>query len=80
EALMRGHEVALKRLEKTLRTPCRAVDVFGALFARPVGDAVLGMATGEALAHLNYLERQGRVRRARDGDGVDWWSLSETGQ
>lgn len=80
EALMRGHEVALKRLEKTLRTPCRAVDVFGALFARPVGDAVLGMATGEALAHLNYLERQGRVRRERDGDGVDWWSLSETGQ
>ncbi|MFS0709078.1 MBL fold metallo-hydrolase [Brevundimonas phoenicis] len=80
EALMRGHEVALKRLEKTLRTPCRAVDVFGALFARPVGDAVLGMATGEALAHLNYLERQGRVRRARDEDGVDWWSLLETGQ
>jgi len=80
EALMRGHEVALKRLEKTLRKPYRAVDVFGALFARPVGDAVLGMATGEALAHLNYLERQGRVRRARDGDGVDWWSLSETGQ
>ncbi|AYG93829.1 MBL fold metallo-hydrolase [Brevundimonas naejangsanensis] len=79
EALLRGHEVALKRLEKTLRTPCRAVDVFGALFARPVGDAVLGMATGEALAHLNYLERQGRVRRARDGDGVDWWSLWETG-
>lgn len=80
EALMRGHEVALKRLEKTLRAPCRAVDVFGALFARPVSDAVLGMATGEALAHLNYLERQERVRRVRDGDGVDWWSLSETGQ
>jgi glyoxylase-like metal-dependent hydrolase (beta-lactamase superfamily II) len=80
EALMRGHEVALKRLEKTLRTPCRAVDVFGALFARPVGDAVLGMATGEALAHLNYLERQGRVRRVRDEGGVDWWSLLETGQ
>lgn len=80
EALLRGHETALKRLEKTLRTPSRAVDVFGALFARPVGDAVLGMATGEALAHLNYLERQGRVRRARDGDGVDWWSLLETGQ
>lgn len=80
KALLRGHEVALKRLEKTLRTPCRSVDVFGALFARPVGDAVLGMATGEALAHLNYLERQGRARRARDGDGVDWWSLWETGQ
>lgn len=77
EALLRGHDVALKRLEKTLRQPCRAVDVFGALFARAVGDAVLGMATGEALAHLNYLERQGRARCARDGDGVDWWTVSE---
>lgn len=80
DALIRGHETALKRLEKTLRTPRRVIDVFGALFARPVGDGVLGMATGEALAHLNYLDRQGRVRRVRDGDGVDWWSLSETGQ
>lgn len=78
DALLRGHEVALKRLEKTLRTPSRAVDVFPALFARPVGEGVLGMATGEAVAHLNYLERQGRIRRARDGEGVDWWSLSES--
>jgi len=38
------------------------------------------MATGEALAHLNYLERQGRGRRVRDEGGVDWWSLLETGQ
>ena len=70
----------MPRLLLPLRTPCRAVDVFGALFARPVGDAVLGMATGEALAHLNYLERQGRGRRVRDEGGVDWWSLLETGQ
>lgn len=77
DALVRGHEVALKRLERTLRTPCRAVDVFGALFARPVGEAVLAMATGEALAHLNYLEKQGRIRRERDAEGVDWWTLVE---
>lgn len=79
EALLRGHEVALKRLEKTLRAPSRAIDAFSALFARPIGEGLLGMATGEALAHLNYLERQGRARRARDEDGVDWWTLSETG-
>jgi len=77
EALLRGHEVALKRLERTLKTPSRAVDVFGALFARPIGDSVLSMATGEALAHLNYLERQGRIRRDRDAEGVDWWTLVE---
>ncbi|MFN3670209.1 MAG: MBL fold metallo-hydrolase [Brevundimonas sp.] len=80
DALIRGHEVSLKRLEKTLRTPKRAVDVFGALFARPVGDGVLGMATGEAIAHLNYLLHRGRVSRARDADGVDWWTLINQGE
>ena len=74
DALIRGHHTALKRLERTLARPCRAVDVFPALFARPVGSGVLGMATGESLAHLNYLLRQGRARRRRDADGVDWWT------
>ena len=75
-ALVRGHEVALKRLEKTLRKPSRVIDGFGALFARPVGDGVLGMATGESQAHLNYLEQRGRARRERDEAGVDWWTLA----
>ncbi|MBX9707321.1 MAG: MBL fold metallo-hydrolase [Caulobacteraceae bacterium] len=76
EALRRGHEVALKRLERTLRTPSRAVDGFSALFARPVGEGLYGMATGEAIAHLHYLERRGRVERQPDADGVDWWTLT----
>lgn len=74
QGLLRGHAAGLRRLEKTLTEPCRAVDVFGALFARPIGEGLLGMATGEALAHLNHLERQGRIGRARDADGVDWWT------
>ena len=80
DALIRGHEVSLKRLEKSLRTPKRAVDVFGALFARAVGDGVRGMATGEAIAHLNYLLHRGRVSRVRDADGVDWWTLIKRGE
>lgn len=76
EALRRGHEVALKRLERTLRSPSRAVDGFSALFARPVGDGLYGMATGEAIAHLHYLERRGRAEREPDADGVDWWTLT----
>lgn len=75
DALIRGHRTALSRLERTLKTPCRVIDVFGALFARPVDDGVLSMATGEAVAHLNYLLRQGRVSRSRDAIGVDWWTL-----
>lgn len=74
DALKRGHEVALKRLERTLRQPSRVIDGFPAVFGRAVGDGVLGMATGEAQAHLNYLERRGRAQRTRDESGVDWWS------
>jgi len=79
EALIRGHLAALKRLERTLRTPCRAVDVFPALFARPVGDGVRSMATGESVAHLNYLLHRGRASRSRDADGVDWWTANRQG-
>ena len=74
DALIRGHRTALRRLERALARPRRAVDVFSALFARPVEDGVRGMATGESLAHLNHLARQGRVLRRRDADGVDWWT------
>ena len=74
DALTRGHEVALKRLRRTLKTPSRAVDVFPALFARPVGDGVLGMATGEALAHLNYLNNKGQATGRIDAEGVVWWT------
>lgn len=79
DALIRGHVASLKRLERTLRKPCRAIDVFSALFARPVGDGVRGMATGESLAHLNYLLRRGRATRSRDADGVDWWIANRRG-
>ena len=76
-ALRRGHHTGLKRLERTLRSPCRSIDVFPALFARPVNDGLLGMATGEGLAHLNYLLRRGRVECSTDADGVAWWQIRE---
>jgi glyoxylase-like metal-dependent hydrolase (beta-lactamase superfamily II) len=75
-ALRRGHEVSLRRLERRLAEPRRAVDVFSSLFARPIGDGVLGMATGESIAHLNYLAGQGRARREADADGVVWWTAT----
>lgn len=77
DALTRGHEVSLKRLLRSLREPRRAVDVFGSLFARPVGDSLIGMATGEAIAHLNHLTRQGLAIRETGPDGVWRWRAAQ---
>lgn len=76
--LIGGHERGLGRLEQRLATaPRRAVDVFGALFARTISDGLLGMATGESLAHLNCLRARGRAVAEPDGEGVIWWRVVE---
>ena len=48
----------------------RATDIFGLLFKRAVGPHNIGLAIGEALAHLHFLETLGRARRVRDAAGV----------
>jgi glyoxylase-like metal-dependent hydrolase (beta-lactamase superfamily II) len=74
DALIDGHEKQLARLEERLReAPRRAVDCFGVMFARAIDDRLLGMATGETLAHLRWLERRGRAR-VEERDAVWWWS------
>jgi glyoxylase-like metal-dependent hydrolase (beta-lactamase superfamily II) len=76
QELIESHQRGLARLEEMLTEPRRAIDVFGALFARPITSELLGMATGEALAHLNYLWRAGLAIREPDTDGVWWWRRS----
>lgn len=73
DELAQGHCVALDRLEQSLAPPKRAVDVFGSLFARRIEGGLLGMATGESLAHLNRLVREGRAVRETGDDGVWRW-------
>jgi glyoxylase-like metal-dependent hydrolase (beta-lactamase superfamily II) len=73
DQLIDGHLRNLARLEETLAERRRVVDVFGSLFARPITSGVLSMATGEAVAHLNYLRNAGRVVREIDQHGVWWW-------
>ena len=65
----------LARLRERLAEPKRAIDVFDALFARPIddNDQLLGMATGESLAHLNCLLSRGLAMRTTDENGVDWY-------
>jgi glyoxylase-like metal-dependent hydrolase (beta-lactamase superfamily II) len=72
--LINGHERSLDRLEAVLgKEPKRAIDVFGALFARPIGPELVGMATGESLAHINCLIERGKAVAQADADGVIWY-------
>ncbi|MEM5517772.1 MBL fold metallo-hydrolase [Henriciella sp. AS95] len=75
--LIKGHETALKRLHQRLaEEPRRVIDIFPSVFGRKIGDDLVSMATGEAIAHLNYLLADGKARRSRDADGVDWYTAS----
>jgi glyoxylase-like metal-dependent hydrolase (beta-lactamase superfamily II) len=78
DRLAGGHQRGLDRLRRSLASePKRAIDVFGALFARPIdGQAeLLGMATGESLAHLNHLLALGEALRETGADGVQRYRL-----
>ncbi|PNB73510.1 MBL fold metallo-hydrolase [Pseudomonas sp. GW456-E7] len=80
--LDRSHRRALDRLEVLLaEAPRRVVDVFPVLFARKIDDDLLSLATGEALANLNWLIERGRVVVKEDSMGVAWYQLAsmETG-
>ena len=79
DALERGQETSLQRLRRSLNEPKRVIDVFGALFARPIAEAdvpLLGMATGEAVACLNYLMHRGELSRSLDSSAVAWYRLA----
>lgn len=72
DAMDREHRDRLDELETFLAEPRRAIDCFGRLFRRAIGADMLGMASGEALAHLRRLEVEGRAVR-EDRGGVWWW-------
>ena len=73
DALIDEHHDGLQKLEELCREPRRAIDVFPALFRRPIDDRNLIMATGEAIAHLNYLLAESRLIVETDADGVNWY-------
>jgi len=75
--LAAGHERSLARLRDYLDEPKRAVDVFGALFSRPINDPhLLNLATGESIAHINYLLRRKEAVVGKVVDGVAWYQLA----
>src|SRR4029450_8595044 len=52
------------------RTPVSAAQMVPVLFRRPLDLQQRFFAMGEAIAHLNYLWRRGRVRRTLADDGT----------
>jgi hypothetical protein len=73
DAIVAGHRRRLSALLDHLTEPRRAVDTFGALFGRRVPDGHRMMATGEAIAHLNYLLATGDAVMEPDAHGVHWY-------
>ena len=73
DAIISEHVQRLEKLHEHLAEPCRAVDTFGILFGRRVPDGHRVMATGEAIAHLHYLQARGQVTAEADAGGVLWY-------
>lgn len=61
--LITGHETLLKRLESKLEAEKTVPELFVTMFGRKIGPEALSLATGETLAHLNYLIHEGKVVR-----------------
>ena len=70
---------ALVRLHRRLKEPQRVIDVFGSLFGRPVSEdnpSLLGLATGESAACLNFLRYRRLATYRVDDHGVGWYQAS----
>jgi len=77
DALIAEHDAGLDKLRLACRRPQRAMDVFPALFKGEINDGNLMMATGEAIAHLQYLRFAGELTAETDDDGVCWYRVSQ---
>lgn len=82
DALRESQDQAFDRLREALQQPRRAVDVFAHLFSRNVAEtegARFSMATGEAMASINYLAARGELHSEVDDAGAAWWRLRTPG-
>jgi len=73
DALITEHIDGLDQLLEYCKRPRRAIDVFPALFKSKISGRNLMMATGESIAHLNFLIDEGSVVAATDADNVIWY-------
>lgn len=70
EALHAHHADRLRELEEACEAPQSAAGLLATLFPRALDTHQTMFAMGEAIAHLNHLEKAGRLTRCVDVDGV----------
>ena len=68
-ALHAHHDARLAEVMAACEHPVNAAEIVPVLFRRVLDDHQIRFAMGEAIAHLNYLQRQGKLQRD-DKDGV----------
>jgi glyoxylase-like metal-dependent hydrolase (beta-lactamase superfamily II) len=71
DALEQHHEARLSEAADVLTEPRTAADLVPVLFRRELDAHHLGFAIGETVAHLNFLEAEGRAVRVTGRDGVE---------
>lgn len=73
DELIHEHDTGLEKCVELCKEAKRAIDVFPALFKGRISEGNLIMATGESIAHLNYLVDRGALSVETDDDGVEWY-------
>ncbi len=76
QQLISLHENSLTKLQEFCQSPRRATDVFPALFNSRIDNGNLIMATGESIAHLNYLIAEGQLKKTTNSDGVHFYEAA----
>ncbi|HZP87411.1 MAG TPA: MBL fold metallo-hydrolase [Burkholderiales bacterium] len=70
EALRAHHDARLAEVLSACERPASAAEIVPVLFRRTLDDHQWRFAMGEAIAHLNYLQRQGKLVREEHADVV----------
>lgn len=79
DQLIEEHREGLDKLRQACAVPMRAIDTFPLLFRSEITPSNLIMATGEAIAHLNFLQQRGVINSWLDKQQVRWYQLVQTG-
>lgn len=74
--LRKEHEIRLEQLLEVCAQPQRVTDLFPVIYKSTINDDNRIMATGEAVAHLNYLCENGSIARESDKDDANWYRRS----